>query len=252
MGAACCAWSFPPVASLLLLKEVPQLPLSLCFTSHSHKTVTRPPCVGPALPRVGNGGHFWGVNLLEGVWQPSELQACARSSGQRHAPGVPVGRDAGTGDAGAGGGSVLDAELVCPSVAKQKPQASSRGLARGAAKVRGRVGGCICAGPCWGTGPRAAASPSGPKATSATCPCLSFPICAKPGGDIFPEMLSKEVACCWGEAQEWQSWGSCAPRWGCPRVLLTVEWLQRSKRCCSPQGAGQHLALPHQHPPEHR
>lgn len=143
MDTACCAWSFPPVASLLLLEEVPQFPLSLCFTSHSHETVTRPPCVGPALPRVGNSGRFWDVNHLKGVWQLSELQVCAHSSGQRHAPSAPVGHDMGAGDAGAGGDNVLDMESVCPSAAKQKPQASSRGFARGAAKVRGHVGECI-------------------------------------------------------------------------------------------------------------
>lgn len=189
-GTACCAWSFAPMASVLVLEEVPQLPLSLCCTSHSHETVTRPPCVGPVLPQVGNSGHFWDVNHLEGVWQLSELQACARSSGQRHTPGIPVGRDVGAGDAGAGGGSVLDVESVCLSVAKQKPQTSSRGFAGGPQRSGNVLEDSfvlVCAGV---QDPWAAASPSGPKATSATCPCLGFPICAKPGGDIFPQRCS--------------------------------------------------------------
>lgn len=39
--------------------------------SGSHKTMIRPPHVGPALSWVGNDGHFWGVGHLEGVWQLS-------------------------------------------------------------------------------------------------------------------------------------------------------------------------------------
>lgn len=245
MGTACCAWSFAPMASVLVLEEVPQLPLSLCCTPHSHETVTRPPCVGPALPQVGNSGHFWDVNHLEGVWQLSELQACAHSSGQRHPPGIPVGCDAGAGDAGAGGGSVLDVGSVCLSAAKQIPQTSSRGFAGGLQRSGNVLEDSfvlVCAGV---QDPWAAASPSGPKATSATCPCLGFPICAKQEEIFFPRDAQQEVACCWGKAQEWQSWGSCALCWGCPCVLLTVEWLQRLKCSYSPQGAGQHLALPH-------
>ena len=71
--------------------------------------------------------------------------------------------------------------------------------------------------------PMVAASRLGPEATSATCPCFGFPICAKPGGGIFPEMLSEEVTCHWGKAQEWQSWWSCALCWGCPHCGVAVE-----------------------------
>ena len=86
----------------------------------------------------------------------------------------------------------------------RNPRASSRGFMRVAAKIRGHVGGCTCASPCRVQDPWAAASRLGPEETSAACPCLGFPICAKPGGDIFPEMFSKEVTC-WVKAQEWQS-----------------------------------------------
>lgn len=238
-GTACCAWSFAPMASVLVLEEVPQLPLSLCCTSHSHETVTRPPCVGPVLPQVGNSGHFWDVNHLEGVWQLSELQACARSSGQRHTPGIPVGRDVGAGDAGAGGGSVLDVESVCLSVAKQKPQTSSRGFAGGAAKVRECVGAFICAGLCWGTGPLGCCFSVRAKSNFCHLPVPWFPHLCKTRRRYFsPEMLSKR----WFVAGARLKNGNPG---ACPRVFLTVEWLQRLKCSCSPQGAGQHLALPH-------
>lgn len=233
MGTGCCVWSFPPVALLLLLEEVSQLSLSLCFMSRSHETMTRPPCVGPALPRVGNSSHFWGVNHLKGVWQLSELQACACSSRQKHVPGVPEGRDAGSGDAGAGGGSMLDVELVCPSVAKQKPQASSRGFTGGAAKVRGCVGGCICARPCWGAGHLGCCFSLGTRSNFCHLPMPWFPHLCKTRRRYFPRDAQQRSGLALGQGLGMAVLGvlhsvlglpTCAPHRGVAVEVETLLW----------------------------
>lgn len=58
------------------------------------------------------------------------------------------------------------------------------------------------------------------------------------------EVLGLVEAVCWT-----LSWSVLC--WGCSCVVLAVEWLQRLKHYWAPQRAGHHLALPHQHPPEH-
>lgn len=189
------------------------------------------------------GGKRWS---LLGCWSSrgglaAEPHACARSSGQRHSPDVPLGCDTHT-SVGAGGGSRLGMGSACPSMSKQQPQTSSRGFARGAEKVRTHIGGCVCAGPCWGAGPLGCCFSL--EAKSKLCHLLvpRFPHLCKTRRRSFPRVAQQELAC-WGKAQEWQTWRSCSPCWGCPRVLFTLGWLQRLKSCRSPRGAGQpHLS----------
>lgn len=115
----------------------------------------------------------------------AEPQACARSSGQRHDPDVPLGCDSCTRGVGAGEGSGLDMGSACP-MSKQKPQTSSRGFARGAAKVRGHVGGCICAGPCWGAGPQGCCFSLGAKSKLCHLLVPLFPHLCKTRSRSFP------------------------------------------------------------------
>lgn len=121
----------------------------------------------------------------------------------------------------------------------RNPKPLPGALPGGAAKVRECVGGFICAGLCWGAGPLGCCFSVRAKSNFCHLPVPWFPHLCKTRRRYFsPEMLSKR----WFVAGARLKNGNPG---ACPRVFLTVEWLQRLKCSCSPQGAGQHLALPH-------
>lgn len=241
MGSGCCVWCFPPAALLLLLEEVSQLPPSLFFMSHSHETMTRPPCVDLALPRVGNSGHFWGVQSSRGSLAAELAAGHARSSGQRHAPGVPVGHDTGTG--GAGRGSVLDVESVCSSVTEQKPQASSRAFARGLQRSGDTLEDAFCAGLCWGAGSLSCCFSLGARSNFCHLSMPSIPHLCKTRRRYFPRDAQQRSGLALGQGSGVAVLGvlhsvlglpTCAPHRGVAVEVETLLWPPGSRAVPGP------------------